>query len=622
MSPVATPAMEALAALQRRPQDPGLRYAAARALFDAGQPDDARTLLLPLVAAHPDHPDLAALDGQLLEALGRPGEAVAAYQRALAARPEAAPIWNALGNLLAKLDRPTGAVQAFEAAREVVGEVPGLLVNLASAQIEAGDDEAGWALATRAVEAGGGVVARLARTRLAPIVAGEAPARARWNDRVLAALDDALHHLDDDLATPKGRADALRAAGHLFRAHYLAQPDRPRADRHGELLFRIAQAAFPGVSRHPAAGADPSPRPPHRRHRVVFASEHFREHTVVKLFATWIGDLDPERFEVRLVHLARRSDATTRRLAHLAPLQQAFGPLDNGVRALLAARPDTLVWPDLGMGSPSLLLAALGLAPRQLVGWGHPVATGLPTIDGVLSSAAMEPANGDAHYRAPLHRLPGLGVRPERPWAAPAPVGRAAFGLPVEVPLALCAQSLFKLHPEDDRVFARLLAQAPKAHLAFVRLPQAEATARFRARLDRALAAERVDPARVHLVDRQPPERWMALNRCADVFLDGRHWSGGVTTLEALAMGLVPVTRWGDRMRSRHTAGLLTELGLAHEVAPDDDAYLAQARRLLTEPATRDRLAGHIAAHLPRLYESRAPGRALAELLDRSADRD
>jgi len=49
-------------------------------------------------------------------------------------------------------------------------------------------------------------------------------------------------------------------------------------------------------------------------------------------------------------------------------------------------------------GRPTMQIAGLRLAPVQCTAWGHPVTSGLPTIDYYLSSQLMEPENAQAHY--------------------------------------------------------------------------------------------------------------------------------------------------------------------------------------------------------------------------------
>src|SRR5205085_186348 len=117
---------------------------------------------------------------------------------------------------------------------------------------------------------------------------------------------------------------------------------------------------------------------------------------------------------------------------------------------LRASAFDVIVYPEVGMDATTFALAALRLAPLQCAGWGHPVTTGLPSIDAFFTSGMMEPPDADDHYRERLVRLPGLGTRYPAP-AVPPGVTRAEVGLPDDVALLLCPQSLFKIHPDDDR---------------------------------------------------------------------------------------------------------------------------------------------------------------------------
>ena len=107
--------------------------------------------------------------------------------------------------------------------------------------------------------------------------------------------------------------------------------------------------------------------------------------------------------------------------------------------------------------------------------------------------AAMEPSDAVQHYSERLIRLPGIGTDYERP-AVPDGASRARFGLPDGVPLFLCPQSLFKIHPDNDALFARVLAAVPAARLVVFEGRHPALTAKYRARLaarSRARAAWR-----------------------------------------------------------------------------------------------------------------------------------
>ena len=89
---------------------------------------------------------------------------------------------------------------------------------------------------------------------------------------------------------------------------------------------------------------------------------------------------------------------------------------------------------------------------------------------------------------------------------------------------------------------------------------------------------------------------FLALSRCCDIFLDAPGWSGGRTTLEAIACGLLPMTLAGSLMRQRHTAAILSELGLHTLIAHNADNYVRQAARLGNDTALRQQLTQDLAS--------------------------
>ena len=139
--------------------------------------------------------------------------------------------------------------------------------------------------------------------------------------------------------------------------------------------------------------------------------------------------------------------------------------------AIRADELDVLVYPELGMDACSFGLAALRLAPRQYAGWGHPVTTGQTMIDAFISCAAMEPAQAQQHYTEHLIRLPGIGTRYERLALADRRGAGRASGFPEDRVLLLCPQSLWKIHPDNDALFAEVLAANRDALLLLFQRP-------------------------------------------------------------------------------------------------------------------------------------------------------
>ena len=127
---------------------------------------------------------------------------------------------------------------------------------------------------------------------------------------------------------------------------------------------------------------------------------------------------------------------------------------------------------DIGMDPVTYSLAFSRLAPVQCVTWGHPVTTGIETIDYFLSSESS---------RTPVP----TSTTPER-WSGsracrftatarccPAPA-RAGRTLACRRSLLYgCPQSLFKFHPDFDALLGSILRRDPHGILVLHRVERA-----------------------------------------------------------------------------------------------------------------------------------------------------
>jgi CRISPR-associated protein Csy1 len=349
-----------------------------------------------------------------------------------------------------------------------------------------------------------------------------------------------------------------------------------------------------------------------RRLRIGFVSAFFRDGTVGRYFEHWITDLPREAFEVIVYHLQPARDAVAE---HLAARADHFRYCPRFRPSQVASRvredsPDVLVFPELGMDTTTFAVAALRLAPLQCAAWGHPVTTGLATIDAFFTADAMEPPTAEAHYTERLVRLPGIGTRYGLP-ASPEPAPRDALGLPSDGPLLLCPQSLFKIAPDDDTLFARVLAALPKARLVLFEGRHPALTARCLERL----AAAGVSRDRLVVRPQCRHDVYLQINLACTAMLDTLRWSGGNTSLDALACALPVVTLPGRFMRARQSAAMLKLAGVEELIAHDADQYVDIAVRLVNDESWRDAISTRLRDAQSRVFDDPAPVRALAEWL-------
>lgn len=590
--------------------DPG--YARAfnnlgNALRAAGRVPEAVVATQRAVAVDPAYALAWSNLGTLCRESGDDAKAEAALRRTLELDPRVHAAWIGLGGLLRDRSDLASAAECFMRAVSLDARDANACFQLGGTLAERDDLTGARASYAAALERDprllrAAIAVELALPMLADGVDEVTSARAHY-DEGLARLETALPERARVLA-PDRLHDELRWTNFLLA--YQGHDDRELQSRYGALVTRVLASGAPQTS------TPPSPRPRTGRVRVGFVSTFFRDGTAGRYFERWITDLPRDRFEVVAYHLLPGIDPLAARIAQRAdrfvhmpwwrPSQAAPVIRDDAL--------DVLVYPELGMGAVPFALAASRLAPVQCAGWGHPVTSGLPAIDVYFSCAAMEPPDAQAHYTERLVLLPGIGTRYRAP-VVPPDASRATWGLPEGVPLLLCPQSLFKIHPDNDALFARVLAAVPAARLVVFEGRDAGLTRRFVARLARAgIGAERLQ-----VLQQCGHDDFLRINRVCDVMLDTLHWSGGNTSLDALACGLPLVTLPGRFMRGRQSAAMLAMLGLPELVAGDQDDYVRIAAAVATAPAERTRLSARIVDAQGELFDASAPVEAFAQRL-------
>ena len=281
--------------------------------------------------------------------------------------------------------------------------------------------------------------------------------------------------------------------------------------------------------------------------------------------------------------------------------------------AIIADRPQILLYPEIGMDDVSCRLAAERLAPLQCVAWGHPETSGFQTIDAFLSSELMEPNDAQSHYTERLVALPNLGIYYEPEKLKAAACSRAALGLRDDAVVFWCGQALYKYLPQHDDVFVRIAKATKSCQFVFIGFAKSQAlTDRIRARLVKAFANAGLDGEQYCVfLDPMPQAGFLGTIRTADIVLDSIGWSGGKSTLDALAEAPVIVTHAGPLMRGRHTAAILTQIGVTDTIASTLDDYVAIAVRLAHDPARRAEFRARIAAGRHRVIGDTTPIRAM-----------
>jgi protein O-GlcNAc transferase len=517
----------------------------------------------------PDYAEVHSNLGNVLMAQGQYAEAVASHGRALTHKPDYAEAHNNLGLVLFEQGNVDAAVASYRRALAHKPAYAEAHNNLGNALREQGQSAEAAASYQRALSLDrNNPEARLGlATAMIPVFADTVADSIAAAEKFGRSLQELTAWID---ANP-GKLGKSVGGSQPFYLAYRPVDVTPLLSRYGDLICAEAAAHW-----QPQIAESGTVRPPRERIRIAVVSGQVRQHPVWDVVLRGIlAHLDRRRFEIVLYHTGSITDEETTwaksrvdRFVQGPRLTRAW--LDEVARD----QPDVMFYPEVGMDPATCALAALRLAPLQVAGWGHPVTTGLPSIDWFVSGELLEGTGAERHYREKLIRLPGTGVCTDlapvhsQPWDGQARQGNC-------VRFALCQQPI-KFDPADD-VLLTSIAKAVGPSEFWLAAPKKLhwATARLRNRLAAAFGAEGLDPD-AHL--RVMP--WLSRDQFAgfldemDVFLDCPAFSGYTTAWQAIHRGIPIVTLEGEFLRQRLAAGLLRQIGMTDGIASSADQYV------------------------------------------------
>ena len=607
-------------ALKRNPEHAETQYNYGNACLANGRPHEALAAYSAALAIRPQFPDALNNLGTVLRSLGQYEPAIASFRLAIQFHPEFSEAHNNLGTTYASLSRYEEAEESYHAALRIQPTNAVAHNNLGSAlnarglaeeaivafqeatRLNPGDPETwsnlGVALQTcgRVHEAGEAYQAglkrlpehgrmRIQRGTILPPIYDSLDDLNGWRAR----FAEHLGSLAADRVTLDARQDPLPVN---FYLPYQGQNDR-------EL-----QTAAAAVYHRPELLELPTgrcPKLPGGRKRIGVISHYFKNHTIGNLSLGLIAKLPRRDFEVIVISVGSPQDALAGAIRQAADQYIALPQQIALARQQVAQLGlDVLFYTDLGMDPITWTLAHSRLAPVQCVTWGHPVTTGLPTLDFFVSSDLIEPPQARTHYSEKLIELSSLPAYYYRPELRTEVKPQEAYGIPADAHLYLCPQSLFKFHPDFDPLLLGILRRDPRARIAVIEAPYRHWTEKLQQRLRRTLGAEF---NRVQFLPRQGHQDFLNLMAISAVMLDPMHFGGGNTTYQGVAAGVPIVTLPGEFMRGRVTYGCYQKMGVLDTVASSAAQYVDLAVRLATDADYNADVRSRLTAASPRLYE-------------------
>jgi protein O-GlcNAc transferase len=539
------------------------------------------------IALEPNHADAYNRLGDVMLRTGHINDGVEQFRRYVALKPDDARGYNNLGLAIANAGRPDEAVPILQKSLALNPDYPDANNTLALAYEALGQKN-------------------------------DAHRHYREAVRLNPNFADAWSNLGTNL-TEQGRIDEAVAA---LRKSLEIRPNAPPI--HSNLLLTLnypsnlspeqvsaehrafAERFLPTTPVSPAP-LDPDPE---RRLRIGYLSADFRAHTVAGFIEALLANHDRGRVHVSAYANVPRPDDVTARLQKLADRWRFInGQSDDQIAATIRAdKIDILI--DLAGHTAGNRLFALARrpAPIQCLLFGYPNTTGTAAIDyRITDDVADPPGATEPLYVEKLLRLGGLAWAYQPPADAP-PVmplpslsgGPFTFG---------CLNNAAKISDACLTAWARLVNDVPNAKLVLLAGQSTEGAAMLKERF----RAAGLSPERLELVLRLPKREYFETYSRCDLALDPFPYNGGVTTGDALWMGVPVLAVAGASYVSRQGVSVLNHVGIPEFAAESPEQLIELAK---TWAANREMLADIRAGLRSQVAKTIGDGKAYVERLE------
>jgi protein O-GlcNAc transferase len=563
-----------------------------RALSTMGRHDESSRAFHMIAVAKPAN---AFAQNNLAVSLLRAGDphgSIAVAQRAIALDPTVPDPYATLGHAHNLLRRSPQALEAFLHALRLRPSYPDALIGAARAYSDLGRPSTAISALFRATE-------------MAPTSAGP-----------LVELATLLREIGEPQAAEQSLRKAIALAPtppHFFSNLLLGMQYDPDIDA----AQAAAEARRWGLDQTKAVRAVALPRDrdetPDRPLRVGYISADFYRHPVGWLGSASIMAHDRAAFTVFLYANQTHYDPLTEALQRSVDSWTPIMGLDDDTVAekIVADRIDILVDLSGHTAGNRLAVFARRPAPIQVTWLGYSATTGLPSMDYMLLDDLHLRDGAESFIIERVVRLPRVRFCYSPP----------DYACDVATPPSESGSSTTfasfnnsaKLNASVIELWSRVLTAVPDSRLLLKWRSLADPI--LQARIRRHFAGHGIDGVRIELEGASEHAEMLRRYRSVDIGLDPFPFCGGLTSCEALWMGVPVVTLAGSRPFSLQTHAVLHTIGRPGWSACSADDYVKIAARLAGDPVELGRIRRSLRKQM--LASPLCDGSGLARSLER-----
>tara|TARA_Y200000002_G_scaffold380776_1_gene393096 strand:+ start:683 stop:3190 length:2508 start_codon:yes stop_codon:yes gene_type:complete len=555
--------------IKLNPNDPGLLNNFANCLQDLSRYEDAEENYKKALNLDPTLANTYLNYGNLLHKLDRNNEALEKFTKAIELNPEHKVAFNNLGNVYRKLYLPEKAKKAFEKVIEMDPKFAEAYVNLGHMFYSKNEYDKASEYYDKALN---------------------------LNDELEYLIGTSLHSraflcdwTDRDKNIKKMKIQMKKGNDAIVPFNLFPFVDDPELKKQAAILYSKRYKKNFISNRTRVFDKN-------KKIKIGYFSPDFKAHpigySVCELFELYNRD----KFEIHAFYYGEKTpDDLHQRIKKGVDKFHEVETLSDKEIVLLSNKHEIDIAIDLCCytGPHRTKIFAMSAAPIQMTHL-YAGSMGSDYYDYIIADKTLIPETHKKYYCEDVLYLPSWQVNESIKEVAKKNVSKKDFGIPEEKFVFCCFNNFYKISPEIFDLWSEILDKVSESILI---LPSG--LYEGQQNLKKEIKLRGIDPNRLIFLDYVDSPQHLARLKLMDLSLDTFPFTGGVTTSDAVRMGLPVVTCLGNSFGSRVSGSVLKALNMNELIAKSKKEYVNIAIELANNKTKLKKIKKKLKQNLP-----------------------
>lgn len=577
-------------AILNSPENPDFHYNLGIVLSALGKWKEAIHAYRKSLIKKPDYFEALNNLGNILIKHGHIEDATEIYKKALKLKPDCADVWNNMGNVLKEQSQIEDAIEHYKKAIQIKQDYAEAWNNLGSAMFEQNRfkdaiDHYRHALKLKpdyaeAWDNLGGALEVIGEFKQAIKSCRQA---LKYKPDYIKAFSNLLYLLSYNV---------LCSPANILEEH--KNWERIHGEKHKTHTFSHTKSAISG-----------------KRLRIGYVSPDFRKHALSSFFEPILKNHDRKHVKVYCYSNVSKPDLVTERLKTLADEWRSIIEIsdEDVAQKIYDDKIDILI--DLAghTAKNRLIIFTYKPAPVQATYLGYCNTSGLKSMDYWITDTILHPEHTDELAVEKIFRLDRCWICYQTPAENPIIIPQTDTNSTITFG---SFNNLSKISKDVVECWSRILTIVPDSRLVLKTRQLADPF--IQERILTRFAQYGINSNRLTLLPHTTS--YLSEYNKIDIALDTFPRTGGLTTVDALWMGVPLITLSGQRYIERQGASILNAAGLHDLITSTPEEYIARAVTLAEDYKQRVELKASLRNRM--MISQLCDGRDLAQALEKT----